>query len=153
VKIVTRKEALPLKLKTYFTGKSCKHGHIAERWIDGHCVVCHARHSAMTFQSTKDARKEKRLSALQNWKKANPLRARAHHKSTETLRRRIKGGRTLAKIYAKEITAFYENCPAGYHVDHKIPLNGKTVSGLHVPWNLQYLPALENLVKGNSYAE
>ena len=38
-----------------------------------------------------------------------------------------------------------------WQVDHVIPLQGKTVSGLHVPTNLQVIPMEENCRKGNRF--
>jgi hypothetical protein len=40
-----------------------------------------------------------------------------------------------------------------WHVDHVLPLQGKKVSGLHTPINLQVIPGAENSRKGNRYGQ
>jgi len=60
----------------------------------------------------------------------------------------------------KKIEAFYneakrltEETGLEYQVDHVIPLQGETVSGLHVEVNLQVIPAINNYKKHNRFVE
>ena len=53
-----------------------------------------------------------------------------------------------------EVQGMYDFCKIfkGFEVDHVIPLNGKTVSGLHILGNLQVLPINENRSKSNKFS-
>lgn len=84
--------------------------------------------------------------AVVSWQRLNPKKVLA------TLRRnQLKRKHRVPKFGQDGIKEFYLNCPLGYVVDHIIPLNGKSVSGLHVIWNLQYLTPSQNSRKGNKY--
>jgi hypothetical protein len=64
---------------------------------------------------------------------------------TETEHWMIEQAYELAVLRTK-ITGF------SWHVDHIIPLQGRLVSGLHTPYNLQVIPGKDNQQKSNYFA-
>jgi hypothetical protein len=163
----------------YFTGIPCKKGHIAERSVaNGNCLVCSKENMAKMRRSQS---KEKKLIELEKnkiraakWRMKNP-----NHENTKIAkkaykirniskvradcvkRRTIKANRTPKWLTVDDfwlIEQVYELASLRtkmfgfkWHVDHIIPLNGKIVSGLHVPKNLQVLPWIENVKKSNKF--
>ena len=57
----------------------------------------------------------------------------------------------LTEKQKQEIKRIYRSRKEGEHVDHIVPINGKGVCGLHVPWNLQVITKEENIRKGNRW--
>lgn len=84
-----------------------------------------------------DRANQYKRTALENKRRARKLDATPKWLSEEQIKE-------IEKVY---YTSSLSTEPT--HVDHIVPLQGKNVCGLHVPWNLQILPATENLKKHN----
>lgn len=97
--------------------------------------------------SEEDRKKRREYAKLQ--RQLNPWKKRHY----EGIRRARKNNATPSWADLDAIKEFYKNCPAGYEVDHIIPLLGQNVCGLHVLSNLQYLLKTDNRRKGNKYYE
>jgi hypothetical protein len=85
----------------------------------------------------------------------NPHKMAAYAGRRRASERRAQPG-WLTREHRSEMEAVYaearrltESTGVTHHVDHIVPLRGKTVCGLHVPWNLQVLTAKDNIRKSN----
>jgi len=107
-----------------------------------------------------EANKEKIYAHNKEYRKKNAEKVKAIHKkyrennrgvfrAIQAKRRARNLQATPAWVNLEVIKEIYVQCPKGYHVDHIVPLQGKSVCGFHVENNLQYLKADENIRKGN----
>lgn len=128
------------------------------------CKSCANKRSAERRKSRPDKISEanlrynqkNRIKARQTvkaWRQENPERCQLHRMNySEAYRNAVP--KWLTDQHWSDIRCLYTEAKSqGMHVDHIIPLQGKTVCGLHVPWNLQLLPPLENIKKGNRIVE
>lgn len=171
--IITRKQAQEQGLLRYFTGKPCKHGHVAERHVSSRgCLSCSCS-SAKKFYSAKlkdDADfQERNRKRAEEWYYENHSRARATRKAyaekqgdkeiarqneRSSLRQRQMRGalrgmtseeRALTRSIYQLRVCLTRETGVEYHVDHHIPLSK---GGKHHPDNLWVIPAVENRSKG-----
>lgn len=106
------------------------------------------------------------------WSARNPEKVKAYASKTKannkgkvnahTVKRRLAKINRTPKWLAKDdhwmIEQAYELAALrtkmfgfAWHVDHILPLQGKLVSGLHTPYNLQVIPGAENVRKSNKF--
>lgn len=153
--------------KRYFTGQPCVRGHVAERFVSTKaCTVCSAsfvkdwtrkniRRVVAKNRARAAANPEKAKAWRRAWYVANQAKCFARNK----LRKESLKQRTPPWADLDAIDAIYAEAKArrlageDVCVDHIIPLNGKTVSGLHVADNLQIIDSRLNKAKSNHFSE
>lgn len=151
-----------------FTGKPCRSCHGTRRYVsDSKCTAC------ASVRRSKYRRQRK--ASDPEYRRASNAKYRGAHRTLEQDRERkrklyatslVFRANSLARHRCREasliqrtpawvdlatIKKIYQSTPAGYHVDHEIPLRGRLVSGLHIHTNLRVIPALANLSKGAKY--
>ena len=166
----TRKAALAQGLTRYY-GKICvKHAELqGERKVSSmNCVGCareiFRRWNARNPEAQAARQREYRAAHpvphrldTQRYKLANPHKPRAWNaKRWAAKMQRIPKWLTaddfrVIELFYEAATCFTRETGVRYAVDHYYPLQGKTVSGLHVPQNLRVIPAAQNARKGNRH--
>jgi len=178
--IASVSEARSIGARYYHTGKPCKFGHFAPRFVSNRqCCIC-SQIDRMELDPDELRRRwreydEKRGTRCDYWREhyrknaylLNKARAiRPRHRAAQKKFGRDRGRRIaraeicrdnaeaqamIDSIYVQARTLTAETGET-YSVDHIVPLKHPRVCGLHVPWNLQIMTARENSRKGNRWS-
>lgn len=177
---VGRGEKLPVSKGAGLTakGRACELCGVDINHMRSNARFCSRQHKRMTsdsqrnyaeeYQRNKEVRQAQALKYYYaNHQKAKELqlarqKARLPQAAAyEAARRALKMQRTptwLTEIDKERIKNEYELAALQtkitgepWHVDHIIPLQGKLVSGLHVPSNLRAMRGVDNISKNNNF--
>lgn len=163
------KDCLEVKpIKEFYLKRSTSDGR--STW----CKVCHGVRTKTRFKERRADPKfvEAESARIKAWRVANPLKYTEASKryrvnnpdvvaNAVAAYRSGKANRTptwlseddewmLQEVYALAVLRT-KLLGFSWEVDHIIPLHGRTVSGLHTPFNLQVIPMLDNRVKSNRF--
>jgi hypothetical protein len=181
MELISQNEAKIKGLTRYYTGKRCKNGHIAERLASSKaCIECSRFYSAKWREENPEKRREtartrytkpgvaeKARAATGSWRSRNLDKRHQYYLDNkdkylhyDRKRDALKKQRMPKWANEEAIKSIYEEAAriskeTGilHHLDHYYPLQGKSVSGLHVHFNLRIIPAKENLSKNNKHPE
>lgn len=165
-----RRDAMLKGLIRCFTGKPCIRGHVVERYVgNGDCVECSRERQRRQYHLN-PGKTLCKSSAYQraNAEKISARKSAYYAANPEKMTAKVRK-RDAAKIHrfpswasssdeSAAIDKTYKQAKAmtlmtgiRHVVDHIYPLQGRTVSGLHVASNLRVITARENSIKGNKY--
>ena len=155
----------------YFTGKPCANGHVSKRLVsNGKCCECNNSAALQWAAINRERRKEinrTHMTANRDRYAEYAKAYRATNRDRVQARQTARGAKykaaklkatpawlsaeQLAKIQARYLEAAWMTRRSGipHHVDHIVPLQGETVCGLHVPWNLRVIAREFNVRKQN----
>ena len=129
---------------------------VGENWTAGakrnrtnKCRDCVSKYNVKYHAENRDVRNE--------WQSKYDSNNKGKTNARTAKRRAAKIERTppwLTQQHFADIQSFYDwatYLEGPHDVDHVVPLQGKFVSGLHVPWNLEVLSRADHATKGNRF--
>ena len=122
--------------------------------LHNQCKSCVQNYNVRTRHLRKEWRKanKERIDAQNRLYRENNKPSRNYLEATRRCNKMNRTPKWLTEAQINEMKDMYTTArKLGMHVDHIVPLQGKLVSGLHVPWNLQHLTPFDNCSKNNKF--